>query len=531
MAVNAAYRIEIMECVCPTKTAVDEFAARCTHGVPLSSVASMRKKWVRDPRAYRVDTRVSERASSPGTSLSPRKSTEVEAGTLWQGGLTMPTIKRLCVFDFDKTLCNTVDKGPGVPLWEATTGKKWAKRGWVSHPESLLPPLPLPPGPALSLWPQCAGRLDTECVVMSGRLDDLRNEFELALSHLLPGDTAPNRVVLKPRECNASTPSWKEGELREMVRQLPALEKVVVIDDDPKVLSVFSSLATEFSTNGGPIIKVVDALSIKSDETLSGNPLASFLAARGLLHTPRTAANAEHALQFISEVWRCVLVQENAVEVADTGSKVLYVYGGYTLGRVGDVDVCLLAPLWWNAKQCVALMEAELARRGIAWVYVAHSSRCPRLRVRLPYSNSSGVDIDLVFALVVDEDGNTDPQIGKPQPLHSTGISPGHDGLAFAAHVAATLSERSVDPAAFGMAVEMAVAMLSAHNLKGNHFHALRTCHVVEVARGTVERGEGLSRGMVSAERIFHVCEISSLSLRFLVDISLTLPPHPLGTY
>jgi hypothetical protein len=82
----------------------------------------------------------------------------------------------------------------------------------------------------------------------------------------------------------------------------------------------------------------------------------------------------------------------------------------------------------------------------------------------------------------------------------------GHDGVAFTAYVAeAFLSRGLSSPHPVGMAVELAVAVLAAHDLKGNHFHALRTCHVVEITRAAIACGDGLMRGSLTAERIFQV--------------------------
>jgi hypothetical protein len=431
---------------------------------------------------------------------------------MWQGGKSLPGKKALYVFDFDRTLCNTLGPEHGVAAWETATNTVWSKRGWVSHPESLLPPMPLPSGPALPLWTRCAGRLDAVCVVMSGRIDALRSEMEFALAHLLPGDAPPDRVILKPTDNDTDTADWKEAELREMIRQLPDLEKVVVIDDDPKVLAVLSALATEISTAGGPTIRVVDALTLNtpsasaSASTTKPGPVASFLASRGLLQTPTAAANANDALRFVAESWSAVLMREDGAAVADMGSDLVRPYGGYALGRSGDLDLCLLAPAWWQQKRCVAAMEVELECRGVAWVYVAHSSRCPRLRLSLAYSNSTAVEVDLVFAPVVDEHGVVDPVVETPCPLGSGGASLGHDGVAFTTYVAETLLSRGLSSShPVGMAVELAVAVLAAHHLKGNHFHALRTCHVVEITRAAIACGDGLMRGSLTAERIFQV--------------------------
>jgi hypothetical protein len=293
----------------------------------------------------------------------------------------------------------------------------------------------------------------------------------------------------------------------DLVRQEPTIEKVVVVDDDPKCLAAFAAMASQLAASTGQTVRIVDALAIVPPLCTDG-PASAFLSRRGLLRHPRDAANARHAISFVVDTWAQALRRHNELATAELGSQLAAPYGGYALGRAGDVDLCLLAPCEWELDRCCTAMRDELTNAGIAWIYVAHSSRCPRLRLRLSYSNYAPIEVDLVFAAVVDNGGRVDKaRVFSPKPLPN-GVgdaSNGADGVAYSAFVLQTLRQRGmVNPEAFGMAVEVAVAVLSARNVKGNHFHALRTCHLVELARKAVEAGDLLGRGRITADRIFH---------------------------
>jgi hypothetical protein len=87
----------------------------------------------------------------------------------------------LHVFDFDGTLVDTPGPAEGRELLRSL-GTPWPHRGWWGHAGSLLPPLPLRPGPALGAYAAACATPGALVVLLTGRRRELRAEVHAALA-------------------------------------------------------------------------------------------------------------------------------------------------------------------------------------------------------------------------------------------------------------------------------------------------------------------------------------------------------------
>ena len=492
----------VIETTCASVADLVSFERRGRHGVPMEALERMWDRWVPHRGALRVDFRdlAVARLTVPATVSTMvavqgnRRAEPTAPGVLWMGQGTLPVVSTLFVFDFDKTLCNTAGKDEGQRAWEAANGKPFPKRNWFGSPESLRPPCPLGAGPALPVWNSCAGRSGSKTFILTGRQEQLRGELEIALGHLVA--TAPDGVIMKPdRSGHLSTAAWKVAQLRQLLAEHPQVTKVFFWDDEARNLAAAAALEAELRTAGGATLKVIDSVTCATGTSIQANKtwqpgstvVRQFLGSRGLLRSNRSRANARHAVAFVAKAWLAVLEDHRSGRPGCHPDDFARCYGSHCFDREGDVDLCLLAPTSWPADKCIADLEKQLLGQGIAKLYVAHSSRCPILKVQMDFSNSGPCDLDIAFAAVLAIGVSPASIVIPARPLYeSAAIANGTDGVAYAAHVRETLRQLGVAPSEFGMAIELAVTILKARHLKGNHYHCLRTVHLVEVARAAL---------------------------------------------
>ena len=112
--------------------------------------------------------------------LSPVPWGGVYAVPLWRLAQCAPTRHGLSryIFDLDETLVASTGPVEGPRLYAKLTGRTWSHHGWVTHPESLRPPMPVEPGPILPLFRSYSQRARSRTIVLTGRVEALRPEVE-----------------------------------------------------------------------------------------------------------------------------------------------------------------------------------------------------------------------------------------------------------------------------------------------------------------------------------------------------------------
>eukprot|EP00288_Rhodomonas_lens_P015017 CAMPEP_0177703228 /NCGR_PEP_ID=MMETSP0484_2-20121128/7560_1 /TAXON_ID=354590 /ORGANISM="Rhodomonas lens, Strain RHODO" /LENGTH=1172 /DNA_ID=CAMNT_0019214569 /DNA_START=254 /DNA_END=3772 /DNA_ORIENTATION=- len=534
-AAEHGYSISVVETVCTGTADVAAFQQRGRHRVPMASMLGMLARWVPCHGAWLVDTRPPPLAPSSPFPAPPARAAEedeeesaVEAsareeGRVWQEG---EGVRELLIFDMDGTLLLTPGKAEGISLWEAAHHAPYPHPSWFDRPESLSLPDAISPGPVLQLWPLCAGRGGARTVVLTGRVEGLRAATERVLAEHLPGARGVDRLVMKPAGSAMKTAEWKVAAVRGLMAECGArLERVAVWDDDARNLTALRAArhslqrALEAEPDAQPApqrrveVRVMDAVaaglelaaahtsvssrskSLRSSGEEAG-PVAAFLGARGLLLSAQAAANGEAAVGMLAGAWRERLVAQRQLSPRVPLRHLARLFGSRRVQRASDVDVCLLAPKSWRAERSTEELALAARALGLTRVYIAHSKRCPRLRVQLPFSNSAPVDVDFVFApllapgsspLLADAEAQA---AFEPRALNAVSAVEGTDGVAFAEHVARTLGATNVGAEAVGMAVEAGLAVAGAWGRRGSMWLGLRPCHLLELARAALAEAQ-----------------------------------------
>ena len=394
-------------------------------------------------------------------------------------------VTELYVFDFDGTLFETPDPVAGRQFYEKTTGQRWPHKGWLSWPESLLPPLKIKPGPSLADYRQHCGRAGSRTVVLTARVTRTGRAVHSVLDdHQL----CPDRVILKPGDSRQSTPEFKVDSVRALMRQFPDIVKVKVWDDRDDNLEAMrrfsghpknSNIKFEINNATAPTSQTT---TLNSHIEVCKSVIGRYLASCGLLPSEEHTMAAETGVHFIGSQFCTAMGFEG--DPAD----VTLVFGSHTIGRTSDVDLCLLAPQRHTQQDCIDKLADQLEKCGITHLHKGYSSRCPRLKVLLQFKDTPSIDFDIVFAMVpsVEEfslstlsatglmDGRLEKLLQICDPVSRTALS----GYVLRCRVQEVIKD-VVPVEVFGSVVEMAAQVLMAKREKGNCHHHIRTFHII----------------------------------------------------
>ena len=413
-------------------------------------------------------------------------------------------ITQLFIFDFDGTLFDTPDPKEGKELYEKWSGKTWPHKGWLSWPESLLPPIKIHPGPALPEFRQHVSRAGSLTIVLTGRVERTERAVIAALEN---AQIYPNRVILKPNMGDETTANFKVRVLRNLLEELPHVLLVKFWDDLPQNLAAVHRLAKNLGRRNVQF-EIIDATRMQPTTSVSKqgkkvslqqpklskvqpllpgaapsvSVLESYLGSCGLLSSAAYRYSALAGIEFLASQF-CKLIGFGG----DT-QLLTYPFGSFPFGRQSDVDLCFLVPPSFTAKDCVDQLAMQLEDCGVNYIHRGHSSRCPRLKVMLEFSDSPAVNYDIVFAILSNEELFCSPPEKQvvPSELTSslkTGDSPSKVAFAGPAffHQVQEIIHDTISNHQFAAVVEMAVQLLIGQRQKGNAYHCVRTFHIVQL--------------------------------------------------
>ena len=384
-------------------------------------------------------------------------------------------ITQLFVFDFDLTLFNSVDPKEGREIYERATGKKWPHRGWLGHPDSLMPPLSVLPGPALADYHDHQGRAGSLTVVLTARIERTQRAVERILEE---AQVYPDEIYFKP-DSTSDTETSAQFKVR-IVKKLLSENKDVTLlkfwDDKAENLAAVRGMADKYSNIR---FNTIDATKILPKKQYSA--LYADLCLRGCHLSALYSCAATVGIDFLSSQYcRMIGYRGNPKDVC-------YVFGSFPIGRRSDIDMCCLLQSPASPFDCIDRFAAQLEECGITYVHKGKSARCPRLKVKLEFDCAPPVAYDLIFA-VIDGDlttpGKLVPSTGgaglsslKPSDSRSKTALTGPNFLQLV--IEAIDGKMSVGE--FGMVIEMTAQILRAFRQKGNAYHCIRTFHVVRL--------------------------------------------------
>lgn len=407
-------------------------------------------------------------------------------------------ITNLYIFDFDGTLFNTPDPKKGRQLYEKYTGKKWVRKGWLSWPESLLPPMKTHPGPALPIYREHIGQSGSLTVILTGRIERTTPGIMQVLENF---KVYPDQLFTKPDRLDETTPSFKVRIVREMLKTYSDVTLVKIWDDLPGNLAAMHRLSK--SADKHIKFEIIDAtqmlpttaskqgkkLTMQSPlatPTLQSEPFSSvletYLASCGYLPSRAYKTAAEFGIRFIAEQFSKILGYWG------DPMHLVYPFGSFPLNRKGDVDICLLSPPHFTPTDCLEQLWRQLGECGINYLHKGYSTRCPRLMAMLEFPTGPPVDYDIVFASISDPtvfERSLTTQLPaedvvallKPEDTASKAALTGPIYLQKLLEKIEGLVQKSK----FGALVEMMVQIFSAQRQKGNAYHCIRTFHIVRL--------------------------------------------------
>ena len=414
-------------------------------------------------------------------------------------------ITQLFIFDFDLTLFNSPDPKEGRELYEMCTGRKWPHKGWLSWPESLLPPLKVYPGPALPeyhLHYSCAGSLT---IILTARIQRTEKAVKTILENF---KLSPDRLYLRPDSCQQMSPDFKASVVNKLLEEFPNVTLVKFWDDRHDNLAAVQRIARKTTRNIR--IEVIDAnsmlpviaskqgkkLNVKSSvlpKTHNSSILEATLAERGLLPSEVYKKAAHSGISFLTNQFCKVIGFEGDPNL------ICYPFGSFKLDRASDIDLCFVHPEKLSAVECLDKLATQLKSCGVNYIHKGYSSRCPRLKVMLEFTTSPAVEYDIIFA-AVSEEFHSHGLSSKEQisPTALTTFTKRCDsvtknsllGLCFLNDVQQIVANSSISMSQFGAVVEMVAQILAAHRQKGNAFQCIRTFHVVQLLAECVKSCE-----------------------------------------
>ena len=407
-------------------------------------------------------------------------------------------ITNLYIFDFDGTLFNTPDPKKGREIYENYTGTRWERKGWLSWPESLLPPMKTYPGPALPIYREHIGQSGSLTIILTGRIERTMPGITQVLENF---KVYPDQLFMKPDKLDETTPSFKARIVQKMLETYSDVTLVKVWDDLPGNLAAMHRLSK--SAHKHVKFVIIDAtqmlpttaskhgkkLTIQSPLSTPGlqsepfsSMLEAYLASCG--HLPSRAYNtaAEFGVRFIAEQF-CKMLGYWGDPM-----HLVYPFGSFPLCRKGDVDICLLSPPHFTPTDCLEQLWRQLGECGINYLHKGYSTRCPRLMVMLEFPTCPPIDYDIVFASINDLTVFETPlttQLPAPDVVallkpEDTASKAALTGPVFL-HKLFEKIEGIMQKSKFGAVVEMIVQIFSAQRQKGNAYHCIRTFHIVRL--------------------------------------------------
>ena len=454
------------------------------------------------------------------TKLNAQESLDIVTGEV---GVT-----KLFIFDFDGTLFIPPDPAEGRRQYEQHTRRRWPHKGWLSWPASLLPPLKVLPGPALSEFYSHHGQAGSLTIVLTGRVERTR---PAVLSVMENAQLFPHRVILKPNVSDQSTANFKLTVMRQLLDEFPGVNLVKFWDDLPQNLAAIRCLSQSGADNTQ--FQLIDASRLhpsclpKQEKSSGLQPLPSLspphqslleshLAVYGLLPTREYEAAAQEGVDF--------LVSQFARLVGYTGkpSNLAYPFGSYPLGRMSDVDLCLLAPPTSSPMGWISQLSSQLDACGIKFVHIGHSTRCPRLKVMLEFTEAPAIEYDLVIA-VLDEDRVfrdtaqsklPASQVAKMRKTSDSQSKAALSGPLFLEKVEHVIGD-VLSKDQFGAIVEMTVQLLIAKREKGNAFGCIHTFHLVQLLADFIRSYSSKLSALPNLDAVMQsfICHVSQLPL------------------
>jgi hypothetical protein len=389
-------------------------------------------------------------------------------------------ITELYVFDFDGTLFIGPSKLIGPKYYKACTGKKWPHARWLSNPQSLLPPMKVKPGPALVDYRSHCGRAGSVTAVLTARNVLAEAGVRTVLEdHQL----YPDELIMKPGDCTLPVPNYKVNRLANLLKQFPDAIMVKFWDDNQRNLMLLQSFSTQCQNSKIEFqIKMPTCLDIPSNE-IDDSIIVSHLTTCGLLPTEEHVAAAHTGIHFIAAQF-CATVGFQGDPRAIT-----LVFGSHTLGRMGDVDLCLLAPPGLTHTDYIEKLAQQLEKCGVTHIHKGYSTRCPRLKVLLQYKDTPAIDYDIVFAICCSPEAfsacGTRPaaamshsEVEKLLSSSDCVSKTAFSGCALLGKMREAIRD-FIPCNVFRAVVEMTVQVLRAQREKNNFYHYIHTFHII----------------------------------------------------
>ena len=364
-------------------------------------------------------------------------------------------------------------------------GERWPHKGWIGQPESLQWPLQTKPGPSFVDFKEHLGRAGSLTVMLTGRLQRTVTGVNEVLREF---GIHPECCYLKPDDENevsrnmAKVHSFKKDVIRRLLKEHPKVKVAKLWDDRQDNIDAFKSLRREYKDVDFELFKVDSKQSPdgeKSPPHLKGNSdefndnLLQMIDDFGFGCPPSFDAAVKEGISFIEDAWlHCLGLTK------DKAPQTVHQFGSYPLRRSGDVDLCLFAPASLRSDECIFKLEAELSKRGVKHLHTATGIRCPRLKLRLHFSNTAPVDFDIVFAACLPVENEVHYDLREIYENGDIAMKSAIEGLLFLERVKHCIeSKLSIEQ--FGKLVDLLVYYLKTKHLKGNAFHCLRTFHLV----------------------------------------------------
>ena len=410
-------------------------------------------------------------------------------------------ITKLFIFDFDGTL--TVAPGPieGRKMYEQATGRKWPHKGWLGWPESLSLPMRVLPGPALAEYRNHVNRAGSYTIILTGRVENTKPGFMKVLENF---QIIPDKIYFKPDITDESTSAFKLRITKQLLaEEFSDVTLVKFWDDMPENLWAINWLsqseamchiqfdiidATEMNLTSS-VSKHGRNLSLLKTNTQINkikydSSLQECLANHGYLPTIIYQKAVQQGIEFIANQFtKLVDYEGNPLDL-------IYLFGSYPLKRSSDVDMCLIAPNSHTNIEWIDKMASQLQSCGVKHVHVGHSSRCPRLKIALLYSETTPIEYDIVIALIPKDTIFTIPAPTEQLPASKIAQmrKPGDNaskvalsGPLFMEKIEEMFKQTEISHESFGAIVEMIVQIFVTKREKGNAYHCIRTFHIVQL--------------------------------------------------
>jgi len=171
------------------------------------------------------------------------------------------SIKKIYVFDFDKTLIHTAEPLEGRELWLKETGNQFPHpTGWWSKPESLDLKIFYPAINDYTYKKYYLKAIEEEnahIVLATGRLAKLKEEVQAVLDfHKLEFDEV---------HCNwgGETYRFKTRLFESIIRKTPTATEIVLYDDRHEHLVKFVEWAKDMEAKFKIIVTIIDVVNKK----------------------------------------------------------------------------------------------------------------------------------------------------------------------------------------------------------------------------------------------------------------------------